>query len=137
MTAVMSQGSLTLYTLVTMATVRFLPDGREIDVPEGDNLRDAALRADVRLYAGVHRVLNCRGRGRCTGCMVRLAEGTGVNASPKTFMEKLRLKLSRGAYIEDARLACQTAVHGDLVVETRVGTVAGVVALVRRIRGSR
>jgi len=120
-----------------MATVRFLPDEREIDVPEGSNLREAALGADVRLYAGLHRVLNCRGRGRCTGCMVRLAEGTAQNASRTKFLEKLRLKFSRGACIEDARLACQTEVRGDLVVETRVSAVAGVSALIRRLRRGR
>ena len=120
-----------------MATVRFEPAGREISVPEGTNLRKAALDANVRLYSGLHRVLNCRGGGRCTGCMVRLAAGTGANASDRTLRERLRLALSRGAWVKEARLACQTEVHGDLVVETGISTFAGVRALVRRLRRDR
>lgn len=117
-----------------MPNVRFMPSGREVEVLEGTNLRRAALDAGVPLYAGLSRLLNCGGYGRCTGCMVRVRDGTTGGASPRSLGERLRLLLSRGVCIDEARLACRTEIRGDLVVETGVGTVDGIRAIARWLR---
>src|SRR5262249_35841715 len=40
-------------------------DKKEVEVAEGANLREEALKAGVSVYAGMHRYLNCRGLGLC------------------------------------------------------------------------
>jgi ferredoxin len=103
-----------------MAIIKFVNEKKEIQVPEGSNLRKEAMRAGVGLYPGINKVLNCHGFGHCGTCRVLITKGM-ENASPMGFMEKLRLKFSM-AYIgnEDTmRLACQTNVNGDLEVLTR------------------
>lgn len=102
-----------------MAIVNFVTEKKQVQVPEGTNLRKAALEAGIRLYPGVHRFLNCRGLSQCGSCRVLITKGR-ENASPMGFMEKMRLNMSL-AYIghEDSmRLACQTRVQGDMDVET-------------------
>lgn len=103
-----------------MPIVKFVNEKKEIEVPEGANLRKEALRAGVQLYSGPDQVLNCRGLGACATCRVLVTEG-GENASPRTLIEKLRMSVSL-AYLgneETMRLACQTRVNGDLSVVTR------------------
>ena len=43
---------------------------KEVEVPEGANLREEALKAGVPVYAGLHRYLNCHGLGLCGTCRV-------------------------------------------------------------------
>jgi ferredoxin len=103
-----------------MAIIKFVNEKKEIQVPEGSNLRAEALRAGVELYPGVNKVLNCHGFGHCGSCRVLVTKGM-ENASPMGFMERMRLGISF-AYIgnEDTmRLACQTRVNGDMEVQTR------------------
>ena len=102
-----------------MAIIRFINEKKEIQVPEGSNLRKEAIRAGVQLYSGVHKVGNCHGLSLCGSCRVLVTKGM-ENASPMGLMERMRLKSSM-AYIgnEDTmRLACQTEVHGDMEVQT-------------------
>ncbi|MFM8284872.1 MAG: 2Fe-2S iron-sulfur cluster-binding protein [Planctomycetaceae bacterium] len=94
-------------------------DKREIQVPDGANLRQEALRAGVQLYPGIHRVANCHGLGSCGSCRVLITKGM-ENTSPKGLLESGRLAVSL-AYIGNEatmRLACQTRVHGDVTVVT-------------------
>jgi len=103
-----------------MAIIKFVNDNKEIQVPEGSNLRKEALRAGVDLYPGINKYVNCHGFGTCGTCRVLITKGM-ENASPLSFMERLRLKFSM-AYVghEDTmRLACQTQVNGDMEVQTR------------------
>ena len=51
-----------------MPTITFATEKKEIQVPEGANLRKEALAAGVSLYPGVHKVLNCHGMGSCGSC---------------------------------------------------------------------
>lgn len=102
-----------------MAIVNFVNEKKEIQVPEGSNLRKEAMRAGVGLYPGVNKVLNCHGFGHCGSCRVLVTKGQ-ENCSPMGLMERMRLKMSM-AYIghEDTmRLACQTRVTGDMEVQT-------------------
>jgi len=103
-----------------MPIVNFVNEKKQVQVPEGSNLRNVARDAGVQLYPGVHKFLNCRGLAQCGSCRVRIVKGTD-HAAPKTTLEKLRLGVSL-AYIgnEDTmRLACQTKVEGDMDVETQ------------------
>ena len=103
-----------------MPVVKFIDEKKEIQVPEGANLRREAIKAGVQLYPGIHRALNCHGFGQCAACRVLIVKGV-ENASPPGFVEKLWMKRSL-AYIgneETMRLACQTAVLGDMEVQTK------------------
>jgi len=102
-----------------MPKVKFLRENVELAVPEGANLRKEAMRANIELYRGIHRYLNCRGNALCGSCAVSI-KGGRENCSTAGFREKLRLLLS---YLPigregEIRLACQVRVLGDIQVET-------------------
>ena len=102
-----------------MAIIKFVNEKKEVQVPEGSNLRSEAQRAGVGLYSGIHKALNCRGFGQCGSCRVLITKGM-ENASRMGFFEKMRLRFSM-PYVgnEDTmRLACQTKVNGDMEVQT-------------------
>jgi len=103
-----------------MPTITFANEKKEIQVPDGANLRREALAAGVGLYPGVHRLVNCHGLGQCGSCRVLVTKGM-ENTSPRGLLEKARMAVSL-AYIgneKSMRLACQTKVHGDITVETK------------------
>lgn len=103
-----------------MPTVKFVNEKKEIDVPHGANLRQAAIQAGVGLYPGIHKYLNCHGFSQCGSCRVLITQGM-ENTSPMGMCESLRLKPSF-VYIgneKTMRLACQTKVDGDITVVTR------------------
>lgn len=124
-----------------MPLVKFIKENKEIEVPEGANLRGEAIKAGINVHQGINgfgatanKFLNCHGFGQCGTCRVRIVKGM-ENATPMGIVEKLRFKvpvptpLTPGgldpipcmAFIgnEDSmRLACQTKVLGDMEVET-------------------
>lgn len=103
-----------------MPIVNFVNEKKQVEVPEGSNLRRVALSAGVSLYPHIHKYANCRGFSMCASCRVRILKGM-ENTSQPGFCESARLKFSM-AYIgnEDTmRLACQTLVNGDVDVETQ------------------
>ncbi len=116
-----------------MPTVKFIREKVEIEVPEGANLRQEALKAGVNLYYGfngvgakLNRVINCRGLGMCGSCRVLITKGM-ENTSPMGAWEKIKFRVPLPdpmpslAYVghEDSmRLACLTEVRGDIEVET-------------------
>jgi len=101
-------------------TIKFVNEKKEIQVPEGANLRSAARSAGVEIYQGPEKIGNCRGLGFCGTCKVLITKGMD-NTNRRGFRERLRMRMSM-AYIgnEDTmRLACQTQVLGDVEVITR------------------
>jgi ferredoxin len=103
-----------------MAIIKFVNEKKEIQVPEGSNLRREAMRAGVGIYPGINKVLNCHGLASCGSCRVLITKGM-ENASPMGVLERMRLKVSM-AYIGNEntmRLACQTSVNGDMEVLTK------------------
>jgi ferredoxin len=94
-----------------MHKVHFERENRTIQVEPGENLRKAAIRNKFSVYANIHKVLNCRGRGLCTACSVQIIDGK-VEPRNETETEKLAKKP------DDFRLACQIAVNDDLTVKT-------------------
>ena len=116
-----------------MPIVKFTKENKEIEVPKGENLRKAAIKAGVNLYQGINgtgasinKHLNCHGLGGCGMCRVNITKGM-ENANNPGMLEQLRFKvpfpdpLLNLAYIgneETMRLACQLQVMGDMEVET-------------------
>jgi ferredoxin len=111
-----------------MPKVTFVKEKKEIEVPEGANLRKEAMKAGVQVNfhpldtkAGFFgRWLNCHGLGLCATCQVLVKKG-GENLSPKGKIERFTLatSLSSIGHEEEMRLACQAEVKGDCTVETR------------------
>lgn len=90
-----------------MPTVRFIPEGVTVSVQEGAILLDTARQGGVFITAP------CNGSGTCGKCRVRVADSqrTGVRES------------RHGCLLQSERadgwvLACQSAVLGDVEVET-------------------
>ncbi|MBI4971191.1 MAG: (2Fe-2S)-binding protein [Candidatus Omnitrophica bacterium] len=103
-----------------MPIIRFLKEAKDVEVPAGANLRQAALKADITVYSGVNKYLNCMGHGTCGTCRVLIKNDTMKNCSPKGLIEKIRLALSYFAIgcENEIRLSCQVKVTGNIDVET-------------------
>ena len=103
-----------------MPTIKFVKEKKEIQVPEGANLRKEAFKAGVTVYKGPDKILHCPGWGICGTCRVLITKGT-ENASRKGWWEWFKLKYLSLAYIgheDNMRLSCQTRVRGDMEVLT-------------------
>ncbi len=112
-----------------MPVLNFVSEKKQVQVPDGANLRQEALKAGVKLYnglngigAGVNAVLNCLGHGTCGTCRVLITKGM-ENASPLGGIERLNLKIGPAAFAyigneQTMRLACKVTVHGDMDVVT-------------------
>ena len=88
-----------------MPIVKFVNENKEIEVPEGANLREEALKAGIQLNCAIHgvsegidkfasavsKVLNCGGVGMCGTCRVLITEGV-ENTNKLTAREKLKFK---------------------------------------------
>ncbi len=82
--------------------VRFEPIGREINVDVGTTILEAALKAGVYLNA------SCGGEGVCGKCKVKVKGEIDYRKTPA---------LSEKEYEDGFRLACQSKVKSDVVVE--------------------
>jgi len=124
-----------------MPIVKFVKEKKEIEVPQGANLRSEAIKAGINVNRAISGVsegidnfaesisknLNCFGNGMCGTCRVLITKGM-ENTNSMTLREKAKFKyvpvpdpLPCLAYIgnEDTmRLACMTRVNGDIEVES-------------------
>jgi ferredoxin len=87
--------------------------GKSIPCDVGANLRQVLQAAQVDLYNGNARVINCHGIGTCGTCAVTI---TG-NVSEPNWQERSRLSLPPHRADSGLRLACQVKVLGDITVE--------------------
>lgn len=122
-----------------MPIINFVNEKKQVEVPQGANLRKEAIKAGIKLYNGIggygakiNEVLNCHGLGMCGTCIVAITKGM-ENASPMGVWEKLKFRglptpdpllatVTCLHYIgnEDTlRLACMTEVNGDMDVQTK------------------
>lgn len=87
-----------------MYKVRFLPDGKEVEVEDGTTLMEAAQKAGVYINS------LCGGKGVCGKCRVQIADGE-VRADKHSigFLSKEEVK---DGYV----LACQNKVNDNLKV---------------------
>jgi ferredoxin len=123
-----------------MPIVKFVKEKKEIEVPEGANLRAEAIKAGINVNQGlngfgqsVNRYLNCNTMscglvsGMCGTCRVLVTSGMD-NTNEMTRRERLKFKavltpdpvpaLAFVGHEDTMRLACCTTVHGDIEVET-------------------
>ena len=103
-----------------MPKVVFTKGKKELEVVQGANLRQEAMKADIAIYQGPDRILNCRGLGLCGTCKVIVKKGM-ENLSPKGKLEKFKLgtMFSSIGHEDEMRLACQLEINGDCTIETR------------------
>lgn len=103
-----------------MPKLTFVNEKKEIEVPAGTNLRQAAAQNGVEIYKSLDKYLNCRGLGMCGTCRVLVKQGM-ENLSPKGIVEKVTLTrmFSAIGHEDEMRLACQVTVNGDCSVETK------------------
>jgi ferredoxin len=107
-----------------MPKVLFVNEKKEVEVPAGANLRQAAMEAGIPVYKGLDRYLNCRGLGLCGTCRVLVTQGM-ENLSPKTRRERINFNLhplgmfAAIGHEDQIRLSCQVHVHGDCRVQTQ------------------
>src|SRR3954462_13063968 len=103
-----------------MPKITFFHEKKEVDVPAGSNLRDAAKQAGIETNPGLFRIINCLGHGTCGTCRVLVKKGM-ENLSKKGLIEKITLlrMFSAIGHEDEMRLACQCTVNGDCTVETK------------------
>ncbi len=89
--------------------VIFEPGAKEIEVPDGSTLLEAAQAADIPLNA------SCNGKGACGKCKLVLESGD-VKSLPTPL-------LSDEEKEKNYLLACQTTVHGDVTVKIPEETI--------------
>jgi ferredoxin len=106
--------------MISMPKVLFVKEKKEIEVPDGANLRVEARKNGLEIYRGIDRYINCRGNGLCGTCRVLVKKGM-ENLSPKGRLERIKLAmmLSSIGHEDEIRLACRTQVHGDCSIETK------------------
>lgn len=92
-----------------MPKVTFLPDDLVVEAPEGTTLFAAAIEADAELES------QCGGRGGCALCRVKIVQG---DVSPMEWEEQNHL--GTVYHVTQERLACQTRIQGEVVVEIPV-----------------
>lgn len=110
-----------------MPKVSFVNEKRDIEVPQGANLREEAIKAGIPINfqlgnAKLGKYMNCFGHGTCGSCHVLIKKGA-ENVSPKGAWEKFRLGLMMATVgrEEESRLACFTQINGDCSVVTNPG----------------
>ena len=84
------------------------PSERVVTAPRGFSILDASR------FAAIPHASVCGGRGRCSTCRVRVAEGLSDLPAPS---EAERRVLARVGAAPDVRLACQTRPVRDVAVE--------------------
>ena len=102
-----------------MPIVKFIKEKKEIEVPDGANLRQEAIKAGINLNQGM-----------CGTCRVLITKGM-ENTNKLTLREYLKFKtvvptpvpdpippLAYVGHEDTMRLACCTTVHGDIEVES-------------------
>jgi uncharacterized 2Fe-2S/4Fe-4S cluster protein (DUF4445 family) len=90
-----------------MPRIRFLPIGKEIRVPEGTLINDAAHQAGIMID------LPCGGKGTCGKCIVRVSQGT---VASKPTSQSIDARTASGLM-----LACQSSINTDVTVRIQEG----------------
>lgn len=78
-----------------------------------DNVPDGQTLLDLSILRRIPHLHQCGGRARCTSCRVQILDGIANVSVPSPIEQEVAIK--RG-WDEFTRLACQTKVHGDIVI---------------------
>ncbi|NOT80713.1 MAG: 2Fe-2S iron-sulfur cluster binding domain-containing protein [Bacteriovoracaceae bacterium] len=84
------------------------PSGNVVEVEEGKNLLVALREADTYVKS------SCGGHATCTDCIIKIVSGEDYLTPPP--FEELKL-LGNVFHITKERLACQTCVTGDVIID--------------------
>lgn len=90
-----------------MPKVVIANEKREIEVPEGANLRAALRQEGLQVYKGIHKALNCRGLGLCGSCNVMVKKGM-ENLAAKGLSKEEWQKTQEQVKKEGAKSASKT-----------------------------
>jgi ferredoxin len=107
-----------------MPKVVIANEKKEIDVPQGANLRREMMKAGIEVYPWLNRYLNCYGHGLCGTCKVLVKKGM-ENLNPKTLRERFNFNIhpltmmAAIGHEDELRLSCQVQVNGDCTIESR------------------
>lgn len=132
--AVASRYTFSVAPQTAMPIIKFVKEKKEIEVAEGANLRNEAIKAGINLNQGVNGIgasinkfVNCMGMGTCGTCRVLITKGM-ENTNPMTIREWVKFKalpvpdpipcLSFIGNEKTMRLGCCTSVNGDIEVTT-------------------
>ena len=99
-----------------MPEIEFVREKRVVTVEPGANLREVAIREYISLYPHILKILNCRGRGLCTSCVVEIVSDE-MDSISEIEKEKIQKKLKKNPNL---RLGCQVTVNHDIKVRTHV-----------------
>lgn len=113
-------------------SVTFSNQGRTIYVRPGANLREAAVAQGVQVYYDINKYVNCFGLGHCGTCQFKADPRAPEAFSALTWQERFTLGDTAGK----VRLACQTQVLGDCVIDNTVAQELGVVRHYSVINGA-
>jgi len=101
-----------------MQQICFTPSGRQYKGEVGDTLLQVAQDAGVAIRS------LCGGYGQCHQCWIEVSEGThskfGVDCKPENVSGITRLErqlIEENPKYQGKRLACQTCIQGDLVID--------------------
>ena len=99
-----------------MLELQFIKQKRTIKAKKGETIRKTAIRNKLSIYPHIFKILNCRGRGLCHSCAIKIVSG---DAEPRNEIENQQLagKLKKNP---ELRLACQVKVLDNMTVETHV-----------------
>jgi class 3 adenylate cyclase/hemoglobin-like flavoprotein len=103
-----------------MHKVTYFHDVTVEDVPDGRTLLDVSIRQRI---PHLHQ---CGGRGRCTTCRVQILDGLSHVSARNAIEEKVA---SQRGWDEFTRMACQTRVHGDVVIRRLLDNPQDIVVL--------
>ena len=103
-----------------MHRVTYFKDVTVEGVPDGKTL------LDVSIQQRIPHLHQCGGRGRCTTCRVQILDGLS-HVSPRGAIEEKVASL-RG-WDDFTRLACQTKIHGDVVVRRLLDNPQDIIVL--------
>ncbi len=95
-----------------MPVIKFKNEHLSVEVPAGANLRQTALENGVEVYQAEAKVLNCRGRGLCGTCRMEVSPERAASSRTKAELKQIKFGSDR--------LSCQTQIHGDCTVTTKL-----------------
>ncbi len=90
------------------------------DVPEGQTLLDASI------HHRIPHLHQCGGRARCTTCRIQILDGLSNVSAPNAAEQAVA---SQRGWDEFTRLACQTQVHGDVVIRRLLDNSQDIIVL--------
>src|SRR5438552_9248307 len=78
-----------------------------------ENVSDGRTLLDVSIGQRIPHLHQCGARGRCTTCRIQILDGVSHLSARSPIEEEVA---SKRGWDEFTRLACQTRVHGDVVI---------------------